>query len=116
MWKQKFNYTCTLCYPTKPVNLKAISTIKKFPNALVGLSDHTLGIDVATASIPWCFSYWKHFTFNNKLKKCRSLVINITRRFKNIKRCNLLMKQWIQKNVLKWSKTRKFASIVSKYN
>ena len=64
---------CTLCYPTSPedANLLAINDIKKkFPNELVGLSDHTLGIDIATASIPLGVSaIEKHFTFNNKLKK-----------------------------------------------
>jgi len=62
---------CTLCYPTKPqdANLLAINDIKRnFPKNLVGLSDHTLGIEVASASVLYGVSaIEKHFTFNKKL-------------------------------------------------
>ena len=118
---------CTLCYPTKPkdANLKAINTIKKkFPNTLVGLSDHTLGIDVATASIPLGVSaIEKHFTFNNKLKKSADHWLSILPEDLKIlkNRCNLINEAMGsgEKNVLKCEvKARKFArrSIVSKYN
>ena len=64
---------CTLCYPTKPqdANLLAINDIKRnFPNYLVGLSDHTLGIEIASASVLYGVSaIEKHFTFNKKLLK-----------------------------------------------
>jgi len=64
---------CTLCYPTKPqdANLLAINDIKRnFPKYLVGLSDHTLGIEIASASALYGVSaIEKHFTFNKKLLK-----------------------------------------------
>ena len=64
---------CTLCYPTKPQdsNLLAINDIKRnFPKYLVGLSDHTLGIEIASASVLYGVSaIEKHFTFNKKLLK-----------------------------------------------
>ena len=64
---------CTLCYPTEPsdINLSAVSDIKKtFPNYLIGLSDHTLGINIAPASIVnGVRVIEKHFTVNKKLKK-----------------------------------------------
>ena len=64
---------CTLCYPTKPqdANLLAINDIKRnFPKYLVGLSDHTLGIEIASASVLYGVSaIEKHFTFNKKLLK-----------------------------------------------
>ena len=64
---------CTLCYPTKPqdANLLAINDIKRnFPKCLVGLSDHTLGIEIASASVLYGVSaIEKHFTFNKKLLK-----------------------------------------------
>lgn len=62
---------CTLCYPTKPedANLNFINHIKKeFPNYLVGLSDHTLGNIVASASVMYGVSaIEKHFTFDKTL-------------------------------------------------
>ena len=64
---------CTLCYPTKPqdANLLAINDIKRnFPKYLVGLSDHTLGIEIASASVLYgVYAIEKHFTFNKKLLK-----------------------------------------------
>lgn len=64
---------CTLCYPTKPVdaNLSAISQLKKlFPSYLIGLSDHTLGINIASSSVLKGVNVIeKHFTTNKKLKK-----------------------------------------------
>ena len=63
---------CTLCYPTKPedANLDAILDIKKnFPDYLLGLSDHTLGIDVALAASMYEISIIeKHYTFDKNLQ------------------------------------------------
>ena len=63
---------CTLCYPTKPedANLDAILDIKKnFPNHLLGLSDHTLGIDVALAASMYEISIIeKHYTYDKNLQ------------------------------------------------
>ena len=74
---------CTLCYPTEPqnANLSAIIALKKrFPNYLVGLSDHTIGIEIPSASpLLGVEVIEKHFTFNKKLKKSADhwLSINI---------------------------------------
>lgn len=64
---------CTLCYPTpnRYANLRAIQHLKKtFKNNIIGYSDHTLGVDIAAASIP-CGARLieKHFTYNKRLKK-----------------------------------------------
>lgn len=117
---------CTLCYPTSPkdANLKAINTIRnEFPNELVGLSDHTLGIDIASASIPLGVSaIEKHFTFNNKLKKSADHWLSILPKDLKIlkNRCKLINNAMGsgKKSVLSCEvKARKFArrSIVSKY-
>ncbi len=62
---------CTLCYPTQPqdANLNFINHIKEiFPNYLVGLSDHTLGNVIASASVMYGVSaIEKHFTFDKTL-------------------------------------------------
>ena len=62
---------CTLCYPTQPqdANLNFINHIKEtFPNYLVGLSDHTLGNIIASASVLYGVSaIEKHFTFDKTL-------------------------------------------------
>jgi len=64
---------CTLCYPTDPrdANLSAINDLKKkFPNYMIGLSDHTIGIEIPSASpLLGVVVIEKHFTFNKKLKK-----------------------------------------------
>jgi len=64
---------CTLSYPTKSsdANLGALIEIKKkFPDVILGLSDHTLGTLVAPASILYGVNVIeKHFTINKKLKK-----------------------------------------------
>ncbi len=64
---------CTLCYPTDPkdVNMFAIKDIsKRFPNNLLGLSDHTLGNLFAPSSVLLGVRVIeKHFTINKKLKK-----------------------------------------------
>tara|TARA_B110000967_G_C18901075_1_gene575159 strand:- start:7295 stop:8344 length:1050 start_codon:yes stop_codon:yes gene_type:complete len=116
---------CTLCYPTSPedANLLAINDIKqRFPNELVGLSDHTLGIDIATASIPLGVSaIEKHFTFDNKLKKSADHWLSILpSELKTLKeRClviNSAMGEGKKKVLLCEIKARKLArrSIVSK--
>jgi sialic acid synthase SpsE len=62
---------CTLCYPTQPkdANLSAIIEIKNtFKNNVIGLSDHTLGINIASASTLYGVRVIeKHFTYNKKL-------------------------------------------------
>ena len=64
---------CTLCYPTAPedANLSAVSHIKQtFPDYLIGFSDHTLGTNIAAASlVNGVRVIEKHFTINKKLKK-----------------------------------------------
>jgi sialic acid synthase SpsE len=64
---------CTLCYPTKPKdsNLSGIIELKKsFPNNLIGFSDHTLGINIASSSVLFGVRVIeKHFTIDKKLKK-----------------------------------------------
>jgi pseudaminic acid synthase len=46
---------CTMAYPANPkdINLRTIPDMAKTFDSLVGLSDHTLGIGVAIASIPY---------------------------------------------------------------
>ena len=89
---------CTLCYPTKPqdANLLAINDIKKnFPKNLIGLSDHTLGIEIATSSVLYGVSaIEKHFTFNKKLQKSADHWLSIDpielkNLVKNVKNVNL---------------------------
>ena len=61
---------CTLCYPTQPkdANLSAIQEIKNFTKNIIGLSDHTLGINIASASTLYGVRIIeKHFTYNKKL-------------------------------------------------
>ena len=79
---------CTLCYPTKfeDANLGAIYEIKKrFPNEILGLSDHTLGTLAAPASVLYGVTVIeKHFTINKKLKKSRPLAICKSQRAKRV--------------------------------
>ena len=62
---------CTLCYPTKPqdANLSAITQLKEsFSKHIIGLSDHTLGVNIASASTLYGVRLIeKHFTYNKKL-------------------------------------------------
>ena len=64
---------CNLCYPTLPedANLGAIMDLKsKFKKNFIGLSDHTLGIDMTTAAGAFgAVAIEKHFTIDKKLKK-----------------------------------------------
>ena len=62
---------CILCYPTeyKDANLGAINHLNAtFPNYLIGISDHTLGIRVASSSVlVGAKAIEKHYTFDKKL-------------------------------------------------
>lgn len=62
---------CTLCYPTAPedANLKAINNLAaKFPDHMIGFSDHTLGTTIASASILYGVKFIeKHFTYDKTL-------------------------------------------------
>ena len=91
---------CTLCYPTKPqdANLLGINDIKRnFPKYLVGLSDHTLGIEIASASVLYGVSaIEKHFTFNKKLLKSADHWLSIdpgelNKLVENVRNINLSM-------------------------
>lgn len=62
---------CTSNYPAdyQDVNLKAINTLKREFNTLVGYSDHTLGIEVAIAAAATGASIIeKHFTLDRDMK------------------------------------------------
>jgi|TARA_Y100000310_G_C20684039_1_gene817834 sialic acid synthase SpsE len=62
---------CITSYPTRPedANLEMIKTLqKKFPDNIIGFSDHTLGTAIAVFSTFYgskCIE--KHFTFDNSL-------------------------------------------------
>jgi sialic acid synthase SpsE len=62
---------CTLCYPTAPIdaNLLALDDLRvNFPNHLLGLSDHTLGTLIPSASVLLGVrAIEKHFTFDKNL-------------------------------------------------
>ena len=64
---------CITSYPTKPqdANLQMIRTLQeKFPDNIIGFSDHTLGTTIAVFSTFYgakCIE--KHFTFDNSLNK-----------------------------------------------
>ena len=118
---------CTLCYPTKPKdsNLSAIIELKKnFPNNLIGFSDHTLGINIASSSVLFGVrAIEKHFTINKKLKKSADhwLSINHKELGKLRKNVNELIPSIgnYKKNVLKCEiKTRLNArrSLVARHN
>ena len=63
---------CILNYPTndKDANLNMITSLKnKFPNNLIGYSDHTLGIEVSLAAVSiGAKIIEKHFTLNKNFK------------------------------------------------
>jgi len=63
---------CMTSYPTKPedANLDMISTLaEKFPEYIIGYSDHTLGIQIPTFSVYYGANVIeKHFTFDNNLE------------------------------------------------
>jgi len=64
---------CILCYPTefKDANLLMINDLKNnFPEFLIGLSDHTIGIQSSLASIPLGVRVIeKHYTIDKTLPK-----------------------------------------------
>lgn len=72
---------CTMSYPTKPedVNLLALNEFKKkFKDIPLGLSDHSLGYEIAAASVLLGVRVIeKHFTYNKKLKKSADHSISI---------------------------------------
>lgn len=117
---------CTLCYPTKPKdsNLSALNDLRKnFKKNLLGLSDHTIGTNIAPASILFGVrAIEKHFTINKKLKKSADHWLSIDpKELKDLrKKCNEIFSSigLNKKIVLNCEKkTRKFArrSIVAKY-
>jgi pseudaminic acid synthase len=58
---------CTSTYPSTPenTNLRAIPLLKQIYNTQVGLSDHTMGVGVAVASVTFGATVIeKHFTLN----------------------------------------------------
>tara|TARA_B100000795_G_scaffold269115_1_gene257598 strand:- start:3635 stop:4687 length:1053 start_codon:yes stop_codon:yes gene_type:complete len=75
---------CTLCYPTLPkdANLSALNEInKKFKKYILGLSDHTLGVAIPSASVLYGVRVIeKHFTYNKKLKKSADHAISLNSR------------------------------------
>ena len=64
---------CTLCYPTNydDSNLLTLKTLnKKFPNCILGLSDHSLGTIIAASSVLLgARVIEKHFTIDKTLPK-----------------------------------------------
>lgn len=63
---------CASVYPANPkiMNLNAINTIKNaFPDTIVGLSDHTMGIHISIAAVAMGAKVIeKHFTLDKKMK------------------------------------------------
>lgn len=116
---------CTLCYPTSPkdANLSAINHIKNnFKKNIIGLSDHTLGINIASASTLYGVRVIeKHFTYNKNLRISADHPISINAKElselrKNVDELILSLGSG-KKTVLKCeSTTRKYArrSIVAK--
>ena len=109
---------CTLSYPTKikDANLNVLVEFKKnFKKYLIGLSDHTLGINVPIASISLgCRVIEKHFTINKKLKKSADHWLSINpKELKELKKGTDELMEAIgngKKRVLKCElKTRKYA-------
>ncbi len=72
---------CTMSYPTKPedANLLALNDLKKkFKDIPLGLSDHSIGYEIAAASVLLGVRVIeKHFTYNKKLKKSADHPISI---------------------------------------
>src|SRR3989338_1073931 len=63
---------CASAYPASPeiMNLRAMATIKAaFPQAIVGLSDHTMGIHISAAAVALGAKVIeKHITLDRKMK------------------------------------------------
>lgn len=66
---------CIVSYPTKPedANLEMIRTLtKKYPNCVIGYSDHTLGTIIPTCSVLYGAKVIeKHFTYDTNLTESR---------------------------------------------
>ena len=116
---------CTLSYPTekKDVNLSVLLKFKKeFKKYLVGLSDHTLGVNVPISSVLLGSNVIeKHFTVDKTLKKSADHWLSVNPKELNQIRVGVdeLMEAYGdgEKKVLESEKnTRKFArrSIVAK--
>ena len=116
---------CTLCYPTHPkdANLRAVLKLKDcFKSNIIGFSDHTLGINIASASTLYGVRVIeKHFTYNKKLLISADHPISIdTKELKDLRNNvdELLMSigDGIKKVLKCEAKTRKYArrSIVAK--
>jgi len=115
---------CTLCYPTKvqDANLGALKDLKENFKYLLGLSDHTLGTLVPSASVLYGVrAIEKHFTYDKSLKKSADHAISLNE--KELKKLRLETDELLssigknKKIVLNCeTKTRKFArrSIVIK--
>ncbi|MBN1166553.1 MAG: N-acetylneuraminate synthase family protein [Methanospirillaceae archaeon] len=72
-WNRNFCILqCTACYPVEPedMNLKVITTFReKFPDVVIGLSDHQNGISMAlVAYMLKARVFEKHFTLNHSWK------------------------------------------------
>jgi N-acetylneuraminate synthase/sialic acid synthase len=72
-WNRNFCILqCTACYPVEPeeMNLKVITTFReKFPDVVIGLSDHQNGISMAlVAYMLRARVFEKHFTLNHSWK------------------------------------------------
>lgn len=62
---------CVSSYPAKPneMNIRTIPDLQKRFGVCVGLSDHTLGVEVATAAVALGATFIeKHFTLDRKIK------------------------------------------------
>ncbi len=118
---------CILNYPTldKDANLNMINSLKKkFPNNLIGYSDHTLPShdmkNITTAYILGARVIEKHFTLNKKLKgndHYHSMDLNdLTILSKKIKQINTIIGNKEKTFLSSEKKSRKFArrSIVAK--
>ena len=74
-------FHCVSMYPTpyNKVNLKGIDDLKnEFPNAMIGLSDHSIGITSCLgAYMKGCYIFEKHFT-SSKLWEGPDIEISIT--------------------------------------
>ena len=116
---------CTLCYPTekKDANLKVLTSYKnEFKKYIIGLSDHTLGVNVPISSVLLGTRVIeKHFTINKKLKKSADHWLSVNP--KELKKIRIGVDEIMlangneEKQVLKCEKkTRKYArrSLVSK--
>jgi len=82
---------CILCYPTefKDANLLMINDLKKnFPDFLIGLSDHTIGIQSCLASVPLGVRVIeKHYTIDKTLPKSADHWLSIdTEELKHLKK------------------------------